>query len=316
MQYQTTIMNRGLKNPVNFYNTKMADLDLNIDNYSLEDLFNLFNISDRSLDESAMKQSKQIVLKMHPDKSRLDPKFFIFFKQAYTRLFEVYEFQNKSTNKTQTNYNNNNIEFSQENARLLDDLHKKRKFAENKNEFNSWFNESFEKAKSDDRNDRGYGDWMKSNNGMISVNENVSMSNMNSVFEQKKKQVQAVTVYTGIQDSMCSLKGGVTLLEDSDNFSGDFYTDLKEAYSETVIPVTIDDYNAMPKYKNLNQYKSHRDSIDVTPVSEQEGLRILEQNRRRTEEKSQAIAYKYARELEKSKEKENIFWSTLRQLTG
>lgn len=311
------IENRGLKNPVNFYNTKMADLDLNIDSYSLPDLLNLFNISDGILDENSMKQSKQIVLKMHPDKSRLDPKFFIFFKQAYGRLTEVYEFQNKSTERNINNYKQSrDNDYGQDNAKLLADFHKKRNFSENKGEFNSWFNENFEKTRLEDPNERGYGDWMKSNNGFISVNENVSMSNMNSVFEQKKKQVQAVTIYNGIQDSMCSFKGGVTLLEDSDNFSGDFYTDLKEAYSETVIPVTLDDYNAMPKYNNISQYKAHRDSVDVTPISEQEGLRILEQNQRRTEQKSQAIAYKYAKELEKSKEKQNVFWSALKQLTG
>lgn len=320
MQQQNSTSKGGLKNPVNFYNTKMSDLDLNINNYSLQDLLNLFNISDNNLNEDNMKQSKQIVLKMHPDKSRLDPKFFIFFKQAYTRLFEVYEFQNKSENRTESKYvqshQQNNNDFTQENAKILNDLYKKRNFTENKKEFNSWFNENFEKSRLEDPNERGYGDWMKSNDGIISVNENVSMSNMNSVFEQKKKQVQAVTLYNGIQDSMSSLKGGGTLLEDSDNFSGDFYTDLKQAYSETVIPVTLDDYDAMPKYNNISQYKMHRDSVDITPINKEEGMRILEQNNQRMEQQSQAIAYKYAKELEQSKEKQNIFWSALKQLTG
>lgn len=310
-------LRKGLKNPVNFYNTKMAELDLNIDNYSLDDLLNLFNITaGETIDENTMKKSKQIVLKMHPDKSNLDSKFFIFFKQAYSRLLQVYEFQNKSTERNESKYKQNSETFGKENAEILTNYHKQRNFAENKGEFNNWFNENFEKVRLEDPNQNGYGDWMKSNNGMISVNENVSMSNMNAIIEQKKRQLQSVTVYTGIQDNISSLKGGVTLLEDTGNFTGDYYTDLKEAYTETVIPVTLDDYNAMPKYDSISQYKSHRDSVDVTPISREDGMRILEQNARQTEQKSQALAYKYARELEQSKQKENIFWSALKQLTG
>ena len=52
-------------------------LDLNIDNYSVQDLFNLFNID--SVGEDNMKHAKQIVHKTHPDKSKLDTKYFLFF---------------------------------------------------------------------------------------------------------------------------------------------------------------------------------------------------------------------------------------------
>ena len=42
-----------------------------------------------------LKNAKQIVLKIHPDKSQLEPKYFIFFSGAYKRLYSIYEFQNK-----------------------------------------------------------------------------------------------------------------------------------------------------------------------------------------------------------------------------
>ena len=74
----------------------MSELDLNIDNYTLNDLYNLFNIPlGNSLDEQLLKNAKQIVLKIHPDKSQLEPKYFIFFSGAYKRLYSIYEFQNK-----------------------------------------------------------------------------------------------------------------------------------------------------------------------------------------------------------------------------
>ena len=42
-----------------------------------------------------MKECKKLVLKSHPDKSRLDEKYFIFFSKAYNKLKGIYEFQNK-----------------------------------------------------------------------------------------------------------------------------------------------------------------------------------------------------------------------------
>ena len=88
-----------LTKPVSFQNTTLNSLDLDLDHYSLEDLYHLFNIGSNTLSEDSLKSAKQIVLKMHPDKSRLDSKYFLFFSKAYKRLYGIYEFQNKSTNK-------------------------------------------------------------------------------------------------------------------------------------------------------------------------------------------------------------------------
>ena len=89
----------NLKTPVSFQSTTIHSLDLELDNYSLEDLYHLFNIPNSTLSEESLKSAKQIVLKMHPDKSRLDSKYFLFFSKAYKRLFGIYEFQNKSLKK-------------------------------------------------------------------------------------------------------------------------------------------------------------------------------------------------------------------------
>ena len=68
-----------LTKPVSFQNTTLNSLDLDLDNYSLNDLYHLFNIDDDYLSEESLKYAKQIVLKMHPDKSRLESKYFLFF---------------------------------------------------------------------------------------------------------------------------------------------------------------------------------------------------------------------------------------------
>ena len=70
-------------------------IDLDIENYSRNDLFNLFGVKNMNLSEDTMKECKKIVLKTHPDKSRLDEKYYIFFANAYNKLKGIYEFQNK-----------------------------------------------------------------------------------------------------------------------------------------------------------------------------------------------------------------------------
>ena len=68
---------------ISFHKTTLLELDLNIDNYTLNDLYNLFNVPFQNgtsyLGEPSLKTAKQIVLKMHPDKSQLDSKYFLFF---------------------------------------------------------------------------------------------------------------------------------------------------------------------------------------------------------------------------------------------
>jgi len=300
-----------LKKPVSFHNTTLSQLDLDLNNYSLNDLYKLFNIQD-DLDELTMKQAKQVVLKMHPDKSRLDPKFFLFFSSAYKKLKSVYDFQNKSyANKK---YVDEDF-FEDGNREILNNMFKKPEFKDGGN-FNKWFNDAFEKHRLEDPNANGYQEWLKSDEGLINVGENVTKSNMNEIFEKQKRQLQDVVVYKGITDSVSNSSIGGYSLGDTNNFSTEQYTDLRQAYTETLIPVTQEDYEKMPKYRNMNEYKSVRDNLDVSPISETEAQRILYNNNQEANKHSAALAYKYAMEAEKAKEKQQSFWGDIKRLTG
>lgn len=300
-----------LAKPVNFHNTTLDSLDLDLDHYSLEDLYKLFNIEDSSLNDSNLKNAKQIVLKMHPDKSRLDAKYFLFFSGAYKRLYSVYEFQNKSLKKS---YKDEDY-FDETNKTTLDMMFEKNKDFKDSKNFNSWFNQAFEKHKMEDPLEQGYGDWLKSDEGFINVSENVSKGNMNDIFEQKKKQIQAVTLYTGVTDTFASTLGG-SLLNGSDNFSTEEYTDLRQAYTETLIPVTQEDYNRMEKFNNISEYKKHRDRVDITPLSEEEANRKLYMREKEANQQSAALAFKYAKESERAKQQQQSFWGDIKRLTG
>lgn len=309
--FETLQKHSRLTNPVDFHNTQLNNLELDLDHYSLEDLYNLFNIQNGLLNEQTLKNAKQIVLKMHPDKSRLDQKYFLFFSKAYKRLYGIYEFQNKSTNKT---YKDEDF-YDESNKNILNTMFEKNTDFKDPKNFNSWFNKTFEKHRLYDPNEKGYGDWLKTDEGIMNINENVSKNNMNDIFEEKKKQIQALTVYNDITDIFSSTLGG-SLLNNEDNFTTNNYTDLRQAYTETLIPVTQDDYEKMHKFNNIGEYKAHRDGVDITPLTKEEGERKLFEQQRQHEEHSSALAFKYAKEDELARQKQNGFWSDIRQLTN
>ena len=115
----------------------MDNLDLNIDNYSLEDLLNLFKI-DWDYGENELKSCKKMVLMTHPDKSQLDKKFFLFFKKAYSIIFRIYETKSR-TNKDREDF------YSKEDEEYI------LRFKKSKN-FNKIFNKLFDKYKIKDTN--------------------------------------------------------------------------------------------------------------------------------------------------------------------
>jgi len=305
----TTLQNQSSSSSsLSIYN-----FDLNIDNYSMKDIFHLFNIQGEILDENVMKESKKFVLKTHPDKSGLDPKYFLFYSSAYKKLYGVFEFQNKSSKK-----NIDNEDYSNEsNNKALKESHN----------FNEWFNQQFDKYKVDDdlynTSNKGYGDWLKTDEGLIDTS-NVSKSDMANEFEKHKKQIQSMTMYTGVNDVFSSTFGATILSQNnSNNYSsgGLFqenlgFTDLKQAYEESVIPITEDDYKNVPKYNNLNDYKNARDSTNVDPTSKEEAMKRLVQQQKREEEESITLAFQLAKQNEEAQKKQKSFWGELKQITG
>ena len=303
------------------YNQNSYDrLDLNIDAYSREDLFKLFGLQNMALSEDIMKECRKTVLKTHPDKSRLDERYFIFFSKAYKKLLAIYEFQNKTNSKKEVN---TDAYFDSDNTILLDHLFEKKTDFKNPKNFNSWFNEQFEKQKLEDPADSGYGNWLKSDEDIM-FTPNVTKNNLDSEIEKRKKQVQSLITYNGVNDTTSNSFGGSSLMAYDSNFSsgslfsneGMGYTDLRQAYVESVIPVTEDDFNKMQKYKSIDDYKRHREGLDITPLSKEEAMRQLYNQNKQKDEESAALAFYYAQQSEKIKQNNETFWSGLKNLTN
>lgn len=297
-------------------------IDLNINNYSREELYKLFGFKTSIiLNEDDMKEAKKIVLKTHPDKSHLDNKYFIFFKKAYENLKEIYDFQNKTNKKTA----DKNEYFEQSNGEVLDKMFDMKKDLKDPKNFNKWFNEQFDKHKIEDTTESGYGNWLKSDEDIIFTPQNINKDSMGREIEKRKREIQSLTPYKGVGDAILSSSaGGSSLMEYNSNFSsgslfssaGMGYTDLRQAYAESVIPVTEDDYNKVQKFKSIDEYKRHRESVNTTPLSKEESLRNLFQQEKQQNEESSALAFYYAQQSEKAKKNNETFWSGLKQITN
>jgi len=303
------------------YDTKSYDkMDLNIDSYSREDLFKLFGLNNITLSEDIMKECKKIVLKTHPDKSRIDEKYFIFFSQAYKKLLSIYEFQNKTNSKKSADTNEY---FDAENAVVLDNFFDKQKKIKDPKNFNEWFNSQFDKHKLEDPQETGYGNWLKSDEDIV-IMPNINKSNMAAEMEKRKKQVQSLTRYNGVSENTSSAFGGSALMTYDSNFTagslfsneGMSYTDLRQAYAESVIPVTEDDYNKVKKFRSIDEYKRHRESVDTKPLEKEEAMKQLYAQNKQKDEESAALAFYYAQQSEKAQKNQQSFWSGLKQVTN
>jgi hypothetical protein len=140
--------------------------------------------------------------------------------------------------------------------------------------------------------------------------------------DKRKKEIQTLTPYTGVVSSFgSSSAGGSSLIEYNNNFSngslgGMNFTDLRQAYVESVIPVTEEDFNKIQKFKSIDEYKRHRENINLTPLSKEEAMRDLFYQEKKDNEESAALAFYHAQQLEKAQKNSDAFWSSLKQLTN
>ena len=284
------------------------DIDLNIENYDLNDLLQLFKL-DFDFAAEDLKRVKKTVMQTHPDKSGLDKKYFLFFTSAYKIIFSIHEFRHKSSSKQSTEYT---VEKDEEKELLL-------KKMKNQPNFNKIFNELFEKHRiKDDENETGYGDWLKSDDNMDS--RSTTMSQMNASFEQKKREVRELVPFQEIEEAGRD-GSGYDLTRDkptyysSSLFSNLQYEDLKKAHVESVVPVTQEDYLSRPKFKNVLEMQEHPDYKDVNPLSLDQANEYLQQRQSYQNKNDVQRAYKLAKQDEIARKANQGWMSGFKQLT-
>jgi predicted RNA-binding protein with PIN domain len=97
-------------------------------------------------------------------------------------------------------------------------------------------------------------------------------------------------------------------------FSSLAFQDLKQAHTETVIPVTSDDYEQKVKFNNVNEMLKYRGQQNIIPLSEQQALQYLKNREKNDEEKSIRRAFDLAKQTELAQQRNQEFWASLQLL--
>jgi hypothetical protein len=304
-------------------NTILDLIDLNIENYDLEDILNLFKIPS-NFDENDLKNAKKMVLKMHPDKSHLDPEYFLFFSKAYKMVYRIWEYKNKDTLKKKSqeiHQFNKSSDSYKERKKVLDEFLDKNNYKDTKN-FNQWFNEQFEKNKLETEDQsKGYGSWLKSDEDLDEI-KILNPSQLAEEIDKKKTQLRAIIVQKEVSELDFFYKGATELTGEapesytSDLFSDLPFEDLRKAHTETVIPVTIEDFHAQKKFTDVNQYKQYRSSQEqvLVPLSEKQAKEYLNNKYKIQERETTERAYKLTKQMEESIKKQDSLWASMNYL--
>ena len=288
----------------------MDDYDLNIENYNLDDILSLFHI-DYNFTQDDLAAAKKRALLTHPDKSGLDQKYFIFFQSAYKILHKIYYFRFRQKKNVRAR---DTIELPDDQRVILERLKNKKT-----GEFNKWFNEMFEKVKIKDDTDMGYDAWLRSDDDIHEM-ARISLSQFDNEFDKVKQKCKSQAIITSVGEMGGDLGYSLTREKPQSFSSGVFsqlkYEDLKKAHTESVVPVTKEDYLNVPKFSNVDSYRSYRDAQNIAPPSLQQSREFLANKMNSGAESDTRRIYKILKQDEKIKESNEKWWSSLKHLTN
>jgi hypothetical protein len=207
-------------------------------------------------------------------------------------------------------------------------------------EFNQWFNQKFEQYRlKDDEAETGYDAWFRDTgdtdaaiaDNNADVDDSGSWADKVARLNQKKQELRnkyalverTELEYAGGGGGGSSAGGGYDLTRErpQEYSSGIFgnlrYEDLKKAHTETVIPVTEEDYYKTKRFNNINELQtfrdqSRRDSYKQTSKAEQE--HIYQQSKMRQEEEDTRRAFILAKQDEISRDIHKKLYSDIFRL--
>ena len=279
------------------------EVDLDINHYDLESLVGLFKIPIQ-FDENNLRNAKKIVLATHPDKSKLDKKYFLFFSKAYKILYDIYQFKTKSTKRNLQEYNQQKYKDTQD-EKELDKQQIIDKLSNSPNFINT-FNELFEKHYiQDEVTDHGYGNWLKSNDDIHNTSEkDFDHLKTKSRSLMVKQDIKSFDTYTG------DILGG----EIDGGFSSSQYEDLKHAYTNALV-LGVDERDYKEGYNNVEDLKQARQTQNVEPLTKEEASQQLDIDRARDDELDTSRAYRLIKEQENHKNATEAVWSSLLRIS-
>ena len=259
--------------------------NLNLNMYSFNEILGLFDLN-YSISIDDMKRAKKKVLMTHPDKSKLPPEYFLFYKKAFDMVYKYYVNETKQShpipesvsykpikpddlNKTTTNGIKNSIEKMDQRV------------------FHEKFNELFETNMSSKPNAQK-NEWFTKDEPIYKTDQPISSGNIGRVFETLKSQNSSLVRHQNVSDLY--IRNGIganlydeteedeTMYAESDIFSHLKFDDLRKVHKDqTIFAVSESDYKNIPKYASVDQLNHSRGSQNLKPLEKTHAEKMLEE---------------------------------------
>ena len=246
-----------------------------IEECTLDDLFGLFEIEELTPEE--LKQAKKKVLMLHPDKNihKDTSKYYEYFKEAYHKLENVFEFINRHK-KEVVSKTYHTEELGQKG--FFEYCQKK---GLKEKELNTLFNEVFDNVYIPDK--EGYGEWLKTEEGLYDKSD----------LEGSRKKAMALVV----------VDKELKTLQDIDD------KDIKNAYVQSILPIDAEKvYQQTPHFKSVEEYQRHRGKV-AEPVSKKEAERMLGEKEHAEYKTSLHLSYELLKKTESQAHKMKDYYS-------
>jgi hypothetical protein len=263
--------------------------NLNISTYSLDELLGLFDISSHhTITLEDMKRAKKKVLMLHPDKSKLGPEYFLFYKKALDIVAQYFQHQNRQhvdVAAQNTKYSapvapkSHNQQINQSIQNMGTQQYQEK--------FNQLFEENMAKKIDPSKNA-----WFSNNDPIYENVQAKSASQMSEVLATIKQKNHAMIQYSGVMDMQSS--SGTNFYDDeedashyvsSDPFSKLKYDDLRKVHKDqTVFAVSESDYQKVPKYSSVDHFVRERGQTGP-PIDKSEAEKILAHREREMQQK-------------------------------
>ena len=250
--------------------------NLNIKLYSFKELLDLFKLS-YEFDINELKRAKMMVLKMHPDKSRLPAEYFLFYKKAFDIIVDYF----KEKEKVNVPVPNNEIKYSSDTPDKAIYNHVGKTIKEmGTTQFQEKFNKLFEENMVKKRDD-SVNDWFKQNDPLFQFDNIQSTSGIGHAIESIKEKSAALVQYKGVQNMVYN--AGNDLYEEDSNayvscdpFGKLKYDDLRKVHKDqTVFSVSERELNNVRQYTSMDHLQRERGAMNLTPLEKTQAEKMM-----------------------------------------
>ena len=295
--------------------------NLDIQTYSLEELLGLFGLTTYNISTNDLRQAKKRVLMLHPDKSKLDSKYFLFYKKAFDVIVQFYDNQNRQHKQVdgkelvyRPNEDNDNS--------TSDNINKQINEISN-SDFQDKFNRLFESNNMGNRPDTTRNEWFKQEDNEFKIPEGkISKSEMGDAFNRIKQQSNSVIKYNGVQEMLHTTSAGnSSLYEDNDQyvscdpFGKLQYDDLRKVHrDQTVLSVSEHDFDQSKTYKSVDEFNRARSQYSYDPLEKEKATTMLQEQERVMNEQMMQKEYKSKLQTQQYAEKNKTVLASFLQL--